>query len=222
MRPEKPRMSGEVDLSALRDLIEVLDWYRVYNFTEIKFLDKAVKEGRLGRGFMEEWREIRKTLKQMAGSAASIPGVIRLIKIREAIGFTSMLLITVAFVLLIAQIALKVSPFGLFGDIVFLCAFALLIVSFISRFLINRKIGLKIEAYYAEHHEDFKDHRLRLRKTIQDLLVRLSNYVKRIGEDENRYKIRLYNVDYKRITVIQEPDRWRKYYVVVPEPLDNS
>jgi len=222
MKSEKPKLSKEVDLNALRDLIEVLDGYRVYIYTDVEFIDKAVKEGKLGKGFMEEWREIRKTLKEMASSAASIPNVIKFMKIRETIGFISMLLITTAFVLLIIQIALKVSPFGLFGDLIFSSAFILLIASIISRFLINRKIGLKIEAYYAEHHENFKDQRLRLRKITQDLLVRLSNYIKRFSEDENKYQIRLYNVDYKRITVIQEPDRWRKYYVAVPSLLDHS
>jgi len=217
MKQEKQRTHGKVDLATLRDFIVILDGYRARDYTDIEFMDKAVVEGKLGSKFVEDWKEIRKILIKMASSSASIPGVVKFIKIRDFIGFISMIFMTAAFTLVIFQIALKKSFLGLYGEFVFLSTFILLIVSIISRFLINRKIGLKIEKYHAENPEKFRNHLLRLREVVQDLLYSLSKQIKLSGEDPEDYKMKFYNADYKRIKIVEEPDRWGKYYVVVPQ-----
>ena len=217
MKRKKQKTYGKVDLATLRDFIVILDGYRVRDYTDTEFMDKAVVEGKLGSKFMENWKEIRKILIKMASSSASIPDVVKFIKIRDAIGFVSMILMTAAFVLVILQIALKQSILGFYGEFIYLSAFILLIVTIISRFLINRKIGLKIEKYHTENPEKFRNHLLRLREVVQDLLYSLSKHIKLSGGDPDDYKMRLYDVDYKRIKIIQEPDRWRRYYVVVPQ-----
>lgn len=217
MKRKEQKTYGTVDLATLRDFVVILDGYRVHNYADIEFMDKAVVEGNLGSKFMEDWKEIRKILVKMASSSASIPGVLKFIKIRDAIGFISLIFMTAAFVLVILQIALKQRVLGLYGEFIYLSAFIFLIASIISRFLINRKVGLKIEKYHTENPEKFRTHLLRLREVVQDLLYSLSKHIKLSGGDPDDYKMRLYNADYKRIKIIQEPSRWRRYYVVVPQ-----
>lgn len=215
MKRKKYEAHEKIDLKTLRDLIITLDGYRVHHYEDTESLDRAIKEGKLGRRFVKEWKEIRPNLMKMASMVASLPNVMTLIKTRDAINFISMIFLTIAFALVITRMLTKFS-LGLV-ELVFPSALILLFTSIISRFLINRKIGLEIEAYYAKHPEKFGVERLRLKGTIQKLLNILSNRIRRLGEDPNNCVMKLYNFDYKKIKVIGGTSRLRKYYTVVPE-----
>ncbi|MEM2915387.1 MAG: hypothetical protein QXH91_08340, partial [Candidatus Bathyarchaeia archaeon] len=106
---------------------------------------------------------------------------------------------------------------GMYIDFIYISAFLFLIISIVSRFLINREIGLKIEKYHAENPEKLGAQIQRLKEITQDLLNTLCRSIQLSGGKPDDYVMKLYNVDYKGIKILQEPSRWRKYYVAVPK-----
>jgi len=213
------RGAKEIDLNLLKELILVLDSYRVHRYVEIDFIDAAVKEGKL-RKFVAEWQSVRPILVKMASSAASIPGVVKLVKIRDTISLASMVFLTVSFSLIIARILLRYSPvlaFGTLEELLYPSTLVLVFSALILRVVINREIGLRVETYYAENSEKFSTYQLKLKKLVQSLINVLSESVKRLHEEPENYVMKLYNCDYKKIKVIEKPSRFKKYYTVIPE-----
>jgi hypothetical protein len=216
-KPEKQKPFRRIDLQTLRDFIVALDGYRVHSYTDIESMDKAVSEGKLGNKIAEDWEENRKILIKMASSTAAIPGVLRFLKVRDAISLVSMILMSTVFVLLILQVLLRQSIAGVYIDFIYISAFLFLIISIVSRFLINREVSLKIEKYHAENPEKLRAQIQRLKEITQDLLNTLCRNIKLSGKKPDDYVMKLYNIDYQGIRVLQGPGRWRKYYVVVPK-----
>jgi len=209
----------ERDLNALREFIVILDSYRVHRYVEIDSMDEAVKEGKLRRKLVAEWKDVRPILIKMANSAASIPDIMKLIRIRDTLSLVSMIFITASFALIIARIVLRYSPvaFGAWEELLYPSTIVLMFTALVSRVIINRKIGLKIESYHAENSEKFSTYQSRLKKLTQSLINVLSDSIKRFHEKPEDYTMKLYNCDYERIRVVEKPSRFRKYYVVIPE-----
>jgi hypothetical protein len=211
---------SETDLQILMELIEILDSYRVHRYIDIRPVDTAIEKGKLKREIALEWEKVRPTLVKMASSTASIPGIIRLVKIRDFVNFVSLIFLTSAFALVAVRLLLRNVPnlsFGIWEELIFPCALVLIFVALITRVIINRKIGLKIEAFYNEKSKEFKDDDLQLKKFVQNFINVLSAQVKRIRGEPKNYVMRLYNVDYRKIKVAEEPSRFKKYYTVTLE-----
>jgi len=209
----------ERDLNVLREFIVILDSYRVHRYVEIDSMDEAVKEGMLRRKLAAEWKEIRPLLIKMANSAASIPGIMKLVRIRDTLSLISMIFITASFALIMVRILLRHSPvaFGAWEELLYPSTIVLMFTALVSRVLINRKIGLKIESYHTENSEKFSAYQSRLKRLTQSLINVLSESIKRFHEEPEDYAMKLYNCDYERIKVVEKPSRFKKYYTVIPE-----
>jgi hypothetical protein len=212
--------SKETDLRALTELIELLDSYRVHRHVDISSIDIALEKGELKGEIASQWKKIRPTLVKMASSTASIPGIIKLVKIRDSINFVSLVALTSAFALVAVRVLLRNFPsssFGLLEELIFPSTLILVFVTLISRVVINRKIGLKIEEFYREKSKEFSNDYLRLKRLAQNFINILYVHLKRVHSEPKNYIMRLYNCDYKKIKVIKSPDRLKKYYTVMLE-----
>lgn len=212
---------SQKDLQILMELVEILDSYRVHRYVDIRPVNEAIKKGKLKKEIASKWEKIQPTLVKMASVTASIPGVIKLVKIRDLINFLSLIFLTSAFALIAMRLLFRSVPnpgFEFWEELIFPNTLALMFIALIAKVIINRKIGFKIENFYREKgSRELDSNDIRLKECIQDFINILSNQVKRIHFEPEKCIMQVYKIDYRKIRVIEEPSRFRKYYTVTIE-----
>ncbi|MDH5438775.1 MAG: hypothetical protein OEX76_07740 [Candidatus Bathyarchaeota archaeon] len=218
MMEEKHRHRRENDLKALTDLITLLDCYRVNRYVQLDSMEKAVKSGQLGK-FDVKWREIRRILYKIGGLPNLSASINKLVRIREGVKVIEIIgSYLFAFGLGVFVLSyFKVCPEWLESAYVYvgLPALIVLLGTRLTTEFINRKIALEIEELSKRHPEKFRFLRTRLRDIAQDLINRLGKHIKNRREDADKYRIDLYNTDYKGIKILKSPGTLRKHYTVV-------
>jgi hypothetical protein len=218
MMKEKHRHRRENDLKALTDLITLLDCYRVNRYVQLDSMEKAVKSGKLEK-FDVKWREMRRILYKIGGLPNLSASINKLVKIREGVKAIEIIgSYLFAFGLGVFVLSyFKVCPEWLQPAYVYvgLPALIVLLGTRLTTEFINRKIALEIEELSKSHSKKFRFLRARLRDIAQDLINRLGKHIKDRHEDADKYRIDLYNTDYKRIKILKSPGTLRKHYTVV-------
>ena len=79
---------SELDLKFSKNLISVLDGYRIHRTYDLGFIDKKINEGELPRSFIKQWGVIRKVLHKLAAIGPKVPGVERWLNIKQTISFS--------------------------------------------------------------------------------------------------------------------------------------
>ena len=64
-----------LDLKFARNLITVLDGYRIQRTYDLAFVDKAINKGELPANFIKQWGTIRAVLHKLAAIGPKVPGV---------------------------------------------------------------------------------------------------------------------------------------------------
>lgn len=218
MMKEKHRHRRENDLKALTDLITLLDCYRVNRYVQLDSMEKAVKSGKLGK-FDVKWREIRRILYKIGGLPSLSASINKLVKIREGVKVIE-IIGSYLFAFGLGVFVLnyfKVCPEWLQPAYVYvgLPALIVLLGTRLTTEFINRKIALEIEELSKSHSEKFRFLRARLRDIAQNLINRLGKHINDRHEDPDKYRIDLYNTDYKGIKILKSPGTLRKHYTVV-------
>jgi len=218
MMKEKHRHRRENDLKALTDLITLLDCYRVNRYVQLDSMEKAVKSGQLGK-FDVKWREIRRILYKIGGLPNLSASINKLVKIREGVKVIE-IIGSYLFAFGLGVFVLnyfKVCPEWLQPAYVYvgLPALIVLLGTRLTTEFINRKIALEIEELSKSHSEKFRFLRARLRDIAQNLINRLGKHINDRHEDPDKYRIDLYNTDYKGIKILKRPGTLRKHYTVV-------
>lgn len=217
------KVSGwsQKDLRILMELIEILDSYRVHRYVDIRPVNGAIKEGKLKKEIASKWEKVQPTLIKMASATASIPSVTKLVKIRDLINFLSLVFLTSAFALIAMRLLFRSVPnpgFEFWEGLIFPSALASMLIALIARVIINRKIGFKIENFYAEKKSrELDSDDAQLKECIQNFINILSTQAKKIRFEPERCIMQLYKTDYRKIRVLEEPSRFRKYYTVTIE-----
>ncbi len=215
---ETLRVSREVDPKALTYLITVLDCYRINRFVELDPVERAVKEGKLGK-IGAEWKRIRRILYKVGSLPELSPNVMRLIKIRERVKLVWIIALYFftfglgVFVLTFFNVGPKWLERAL--TVVYLPSIGAMLGTRLLDAFINRKIALEIDRLDREHPKKFRFDRSDLKETAQNLINHLLNYLRNSHEDPGKYKIDLYNTDYKGIEILKGPGTFRKHYTVV-------
>ena len=76
-----------VDLNLLREMIYLIDSYRINRYVDISKIDKAVERGFFTKRIEEKWKNAREILLKMASFPNTVPGVVKWIKMRIVFDF---------------------------------------------------------------------------------------------------------------------------------------
>lgn len=215
---KKPKFRREIDLKTLTNLITLLDCYRIDRYVELDSMEKAVKDGKLGK-FDVRWKEIRRILYKI-GSLPKLSATLdKLLKIRGRVKILS-IIGAYFFVFGLGIFVLTffdVCPEWLKHTYAYVAMPSIIIIlgTRLADEYISRKIALEIESLSKSHPEKFRFPRARLRDIAQDLINRLGKHIRDRHEDADKYRIDLYNTDYKGIKILKNPGTLRKHYTVV-------
>jgi len=211
----------------LSRVITLVDGYRILHTGTFGKIDKNVTKGVLGRRFAEKWREIRKVLWKMGTHPDEIPKVRTMTTIRIFTGLLATFMMIGGSVLMMIILFASLGRFMLFvGAMVYIAGGSILGLSI----LIKRRVAIIMEDYYRDRPDLWRKERDYLRVIVQGLIFAMIRYVrrqKREGLDKafrkdpdralKKYKIELFNMDYKGINIIKKPGRLRKKYIALPE-----
>jgi len=215
---KKPNFRREIDLKTLTNLITLLDCYRIDRYVELDSMEKAIKDGKLGK-FDVRWKEIRRILYKI-GSLPKLSATIdKLLKIRERVKILAMIG-AYLFVFGLGVFVLtffSACPEWLKHTYAYVAMPSIIIIlgTRLADEYISRKIALEIENLSKTHSKKFRFLRERLKEIAQELIDHLGNSIKDRNEDADEYKIDLYNTDYAGIKVVKRPGTLRKHYTVV-------
>ncbi|MFX0096586.1 MAG: hypothetical protein ACFE7E_02375 [Candidatus Hodarchaeota archaeon] len=211
----------------LSRVITLVDGYRILHTGTFGKIDKNVSKGVLGRRFAEKWREIRKVLWKMGTYPDEIPKVRKLTTIRIFTGLLATFMMIGGSILMLIIIFASLGRFMLFvGAMVYIGGGTLLGFSI----LIRRRVAIIMEDYYRERPDLWRKEREYLKDIVQGLIFAMVRFVRRQrreGLDKSfrkdpdkaikKYKIELFNMDYKGINIIKKPGRLKKKFIAVPE-----
>ena len=203
-------LGREPDLKVLRALIELIDGYRVNYFGDPRPFSERIRGNALGREVREEWKTIYRSLMKIAMTVERIPEVKKYVELQGILRSMSVILAFTAFsmpiinALGVAKISLWI-PFSLA-----VCGAALLIASWVA----GRGVAVAIDAYFRAHEEKYKFVRTYLVRVNQKLINSLRRQLRKKGEDPEKHKLKLFNVDYRGIKILKGPSFLRKRYVV--------
>lgn len=211
------RIGRELDTTLLKNLITLIDGYRVNYLGDPKPFNKPIRAGKLGNEISAEWKKIQRSLMRIATTVKTIPKLGRLLAIQSMLRSMS---IAVSFSALLLPLT-GTSP--IFPENPFLLIFVLILIAAVmlvlSR-LAGRKVDRKIEAYFNEHKHKYKFVRQYLRQTTQRLIYTLSHHIKASRKDPLDHTMKLYGADYGGIRVLKKPGWFRKRYIVAVELSD--
>ncbi|MEM2122168.1 MAG: hypothetical protein QXE79_00865 [Candidatus Bathyarchaeia archaeon] len=205
-----------MDLGLLRDVIALLDGYRINRYRDPKPFSDAIREGHLGEKLREEWPRVEHILLEMAGTPGELPPVLRLFKLRSVLNYMGYLFATVILLLVLARLILSYNPGGYWGYMV-VASIILIPGSWLAAQYMNYRIALEVERYYRDNPHLHRREKLYLKEMNQRLINALTSHLKAWKMDPNGYAMGLYNVDYEGITIVEAPTSLRKYYTVIPD-----
>lgn len=204
-----------LDLKWSKDMITVLDGYRIHRCFDLTFIEKAVGAGELPKSFVNQWKVIRTVLHKFAAIAPSVPGVEKLLFRRQVISFLSLILITVALPLTMFGFVLRIEAVQ---AIIFPLAIIVLFVASTSWMIsnyYNRKVAWAISNYLEENSQLLERECKHLKKWVQALIWHTSRQIRKDSKEIEKELIKFYNDDYEGIIVLKEPSRLRKHYTVI-------
>jgi len=199
----------------LRKAIYLIDSYRAHLFYDISWIDKRVKEGKLGNRFKVRWKKLRKVMIKMASISNEIAGVRKLAKIQNYLEASWQIIVPL--IVLIAFLSvLAPQSFSLIkGTTVYLTviAFSSIILGLVGRFIIGWKIGRKIEEHFLKNPEAHEFKIYEVRNAVQLLIDELRKFLKESNQNPSKHRIGLNFMDYKYVKMVKKPKPWRKYYI---------
>ncbi|MHA1754958.1 MAG: hypothetical protein ACTSYR_05535 [Candidatus Odinarchaeia archaeon] len=226
---------SETKVNVVLNIISLIDGYRINRCPDFRKLDESIKKGILGRKFAESWKNIRKVLWRIGTFPKNIPSVNKMMTIRILTQITSIIMMVIASVMVIAALFIELPSIVMFSGLtLYVVASAVLGFSM----LIRRRIAIKIAEYYYEDRARWTKEQQFLKRKVQQLIDALIRHLRKLkiaGKDKNlnkleknasvkeynkimaKYKFKLFNVDYTGIRVIKKPSAIRKHYEVLPK-----
>ncbi len=176
------------DVETLKDIIFLLDGYRVHHYEELGWADKAIKTGEMGYKFKQDWKDTRKILTGMAEVPKSLTYLLKLAKVQMLLRFVALVLssVTMLVIGLTFFFSWGKNPSGMAWVLSILRYLGIpLVIGFVLSFvgppLIARKIYRELDDYRDEHSEKFERYNRILKATIQKLIYSLTISLKNRG-----------------------------------------
>ncbi|MHA2302635.1 MAG: hypothetical protein ACXACD_16945, partial [Candidatus Thorarchaeota archaeon] len=107
---------ANLDLRFSKNLLTVLDGYRIHRTYDLGFIDKKIGDGDLPRTFIQQWGTMRKALTKLAAIGPGVPGVESCLNRRQLMSFAAMASLTIAAPILLFTYFFRLSwlaPIGL-------------------------------------------------------------------------------------------------------------
>ena len=204
----------KLDLRFSKNLLTVLDGYRIQRTYDLGFIDKKVGEGDLPRSFVQQWGTMRPVLTKLAAIGPKVPGVESALNRRQAMSFAGMAALTIAVPILLLTYVFQLSWLAPIGIPIAVLAIGLMLISWLSSGWYNRKVAWLIHDYVEQNQALVSNERRHLKKWVQTLVTHISFLMRKSGDSPEKNQIKFFNVDYTGIDVIKEPGGLRKHYVV--------
>jgi ABC-type multidrug transport system fused ATPase/permease subunit len=215
-----------VDLKAAKKILMLIDGYRKLNIEDFEWADKEVKDGKMGKRFSQDWKQIRELMLKFAREAGSQRHLLDLAALQQILlqvglvvsAITTLLttLSMMAFVFHLewAKIIPEVLTYALIPLVIGIA------IMFAGPPLIARKITSELERFYQKRKDlvsradaVFKD---AVQRIIDSIIQEIKNGNLEVKK-KKEYKFGLFNMDYKGVKIVKKPSLFRKYYIVIPE-----
>ncbi|MFW9944662.1 MAG: hypothetical protein ACFFB7_06660 [Candidatus Sifarchaeia archaeon] len=206
---------SRLDLRFSKNLLTVLDGYRINRTYDLGFIDKKLKEGELPRVFVQQWGTIRSILHKLAAIGPKVPGVESALNRRQTISFIAMASLSVAVVILLVTYAFQLPFLTTYGIPIAVIAIVLMLTSWITSAWYYRKVAWAIHHYIEENQGLVSNERRHLKKWVQTLIQHIASLMRKSGEEPEKNLIKFFNHDYTGIEVLKAPGGFRKHYVVI-------
>jgi hypothetical protein len=176
------------DAQAAADAIFFFDSYRIHQYTEPKWIERATEAGRLGYTFRREWNDIKRIIIKLAKVPSSLMHVMNWAKYQNYVRMLGNVMATIVLVLfgfgaffyygrnqssalLIGQLMTYIVPVVASG----------LIISYAGPIVIARRIDKELQSYRNQNPTRFVEAEAQLKVIVQDLIDSLA-YAWRTGK----------------------------------------
>lgn len=205
---------SELDLKHSKNLITVLDGYRIQRTYDLGFVDKAINKGDLPKTFIRQWGTIRSVLHKLAAIGPKVPGVEAWLNRKQYFAFLSMAVLTIVAPLLLLTWVFQWEALQVYSVPLAVIAVALMLINWLLSSWYNRKVAWAIHYYIEENPNLVNKERALLKKWVQSLIHHTARVMRKSGYDPDKNLVKFFNDDYVGIEVLKEPAGLRKHYVV--------
>jgi len=214
------------DLKTAKKILMLIDGYRILNIEDFAWADKEVKEGKMGKRFSSDWKEIREVMLKFAREAGSQRHLLNLAALQQILLQFGLVISSITTLLTTLSMVAFLFHFEWAKMIPEILTYALipLIIGIVIMFagppLIARKITSELEKFYQKRKDFVNMADVLLRNTAQKIIYSIIQEVKKGNlkvKKKKEYELGLFNTDYKRVKIVKKPSLFRKYYIVVPE-----
>ena len=206
---------SELDLKFSKNLLPVLDGYRINRCYDLGFIDKAINEGKAPQKFIRQWGTIRSVLHKLAAIGPKVEGVESMLNRKQYFSFASMALITIIVPVLLLTWVFQWAFLQDFLVPLAILAVAMVMINFLAGGVYNRRVAWAIHDYIEANPALVARERTYLQQWVQILINHTARVMRKTGEDPEKNLIKFFTVDYTGIDVQQEPGGFRKHYTVI-------
>jgi hypothetical protein len=205
---------SELDLKQSKNLITVLDGYRIQRTYDLGFVDKGINKGELPKSFIRQWGTIRAVLHKLAAIGPKVPGVETWLNHKQYFSFISLAALTIVAPLLLLTWVLQWEALQGVAIPLAVLAVGLMLVNWFMSSWYNRKVAWAVYYYIEDNPQLVSKEQAVLKKWVQILVHHTARVMRRGGFDPDKNLVKFFNNDYVGIEVLKEPGGLRKHYVV--------
>jgi hypothetical protein len=214
------------DLKAAKKILMLIDGYRRLNIEDFEWADREVKEGKMGKRFSQDWKEIRELMLKFAREAGSQRHLLNLAALQQIL--LQVGLVVSAITTLLTTLSMMAFLFHLewakiIPEILTYALIPLIIgiaIMFAGPPLIARKITSELEKFYQKRKDFVSRADVVLKDAAQKIIYSIIQEIKNGNleiKKKKEYEFGLFNMDYKGVKIVKKPSLFRKYYIVIPE-----
>lgn len=214
------------DLKATKKILMLIDGYRKLNLEDFKWADKEVKEGKMGKRFLQDWKEIQEVMLKFAREAGSQRHLLDLAALQQIllqVGLVVSAITTLLTTLSMTAFVFRFEWAKMIPEILTYALIPLIIgiaIMFAGPPLIARRITSELERFFERKKEFVDMADVVLKGAVQRIIYSIIEAIKN-GEleikKEKEYELGLFNTDYNGVKIVKKPSLFRKYYIVIPE-----
>jgi hypothetical protein len=205
---------SELDLKQSKNLITVMDGYRIQRTYDLGFIDKGINKGELPKSFIRQWGTIRTVLHKLAAIGPKVPGVESWLNRKQYFSFISLAALTIVAPLLLLTWVFQWEALQVFSVPLAVVAVALMLLNWFMSSWYNRKVAWAIHYYVEDNPNLVSKERDLLKKWVQILIHHTARIMRRGGYDPDKNLVKFFNNDYVGVEMLKEPAGIRKHYVM--------
>ena len=186
-------------------IISFLDGYAALVVVDPSRVEKMIKNSSQD-DIQNTWKQAKDDVGKIAGLPSTNPKILRLAKILGIVKTLFMFIGLIGVLIWVVLSYLRLPFFvGADAPLIFVgILFGLFVGSFVIYYYFNRRLTLRVNDYYEKHSGEIINNRRHLRTVTQQLIDKLTFYVRRHQFDPKQYEFTLYHPDYKNVKIVKE------------------